>query len=117
VTRPPLAIHRLTRTDDGLVVLHLPHPRKDGTVAFTYDPVDFIGLLAAIVPRPRSHLLHYHGVLAPAAKLRPLVVPSKKPKTTPTPGRARSSSYIDWATLLRRTYVLLPHIDHLKLAA
>jgi hypothetical protein len=52
VTRPPLAIHRLTRTDDGLVVLHLPHPRKDGTVAFTYDPVDFIGLLAAIVLGP-----------------------------------------------------------------
>jgi len=33
--------------------------------------------LAALVPRPRLHLIRYHGVLAPNAMLRPLVVPHK----------------------------------------
>jgi hypothetical protein len=32
-------------------------------------------VLVALVPRPRRHLVTYHGVLAPAAGLRPRVVP------------------------------------------
>ena len=39
------------------------------------DPLDFIGRLAALVPRPRVHLVTYHGVFAPAASYRALVVP------------------------------------------
>jgi putative transposase len=31
--------------------------------------------LAALVPRPRLHLIRFHGVLAPNAKLRAKVVP------------------------------------------
>ncbi len=31
--------------------------------------------LAALVPRSRLHLIHFHGVLAPNAKLRAAVVP------------------------------------------
>jgi hypothetical protein len=31
--------------------------------------------LEALVPRPRLHLIRFHGVLAPNAKLRSLVVP------------------------------------------
>jgi hypothetical protein len=31
--------------------------------------------LLALVPRPRRHLVTYHGVLAPAASLRSRVVP------------------------------------------
>ncbi len=31
--------------------------------------------LCALVPRPRRHLVTYHGVLAPAAGLRPRIVP------------------------------------------
>ena len=33
--------------------------------------------LAALVPRPRLHLIRFHGVLAPNAKLRALVVPQE----------------------------------------
>ena len=32
--------------------------------------------LAALVPRPHVHTIHFYGVLAPAAKWRPLIVPS-----------------------------------------
>ena len=31
--------------------------------------------LAALVPRPRLHLIRFHGVLTPNAKLHPLAVP------------------------------------------
>jgi hypothetical protein len=33
--------------------------------------------LCALVPRPRRHLVTYHGVFAPAAGIRPLVVPTR----------------------------------------
>jgi hypothetical protein len=36
--------------------------------------------LAALVPRPRLHLIRFHGVLAPNAKLRALAVP-QQPET------------------------------------
>ena len=31
--------------------------------------------MAALVPRPRPHLIRFHGVLAPNAKMRAKVVP------------------------------------------
>jgi len=40
-----------------------------------FDSLDFLARLAALVPRPRAHLLTDHGVLASAAKWRELIVP------------------------------------------
>ena len=40
--------------------------------AIAFDPLDFVSRLAALVPRPRAHLLTYHGILAPAAEWRDL---------------------------------------------
>ena len=37
--------------------------------------LEFMQRLAALVPRRRLHLIWFHGVLAPNAKLRALVVP------------------------------------------
>ena len=34
------------------------------------EPLEFMERLAALVPRPRLHLIRFHGVLAPNAKLR-----------------------------------------------
>ena len=39
--------------------------------------------LAALVPRPRLHLIRFHGVLAPNAKPRALVVPREVPREAP----------------------------------
>ena len=39
------------------------------------SPPEFMQRLAALVLRPRLHLIHFHGVLAPNAKLRSLMVP------------------------------------------
>jgi hypothetical protein len=42
-----------------------------------FEPHDFIARLAALVPRPRTHLIRYHGVFAPNARHRPLIVKAK----------------------------------------
>lgn len=36
-------------------------------------PLEFMQRLLALVPRPRLHLITFHGVLAPNAQLRSLV--------------------------------------------
>ena len=76
--------------------------------------------LAVLVPPPRVHLVRFHGLFAPNAKLRAKVVPAGKkvPKrcadsatTTPSPEATRDhpppsdgTSRIDWAALLRRIF-------------
>ena len=68
--------------------------------------------LAALVPRPRLHLIRFHGVLAPNAKLRALVVPAGSgeaadgSETTATEsGCAHASpARIGWARLLKRVF-------------
>jgi hypothetical protein len=59
----------------GQVELKLKTPWRDGTTHLVMSPLEFMQRLAALVPRPRLHLIRFHGVLAPSAKLRPLVVP------------------------------------------
>ena len=59
----------------GQVELKLKTPWRDGTTHLVMTPLEFIQRLAALVPRPRLHLIRFHGVLAPNAKLRALVVP------------------------------------------
>ncbi len=56
---------------------------RDGTSAIAFEPLDFIARLAALVPRPRAHLLTYHRILAPAAEWRDLVVPRPRVKSSP----------------------------------
>ena len=56
---------------------------KDGTTHIVMSPLEFMQRLAALVPRPRLHLIRFHGVLAPNAKLRREIVPS--PPEQPRP--------------------------------
>jgi hypothetical protein len=66
---------RLTRTGAGDVVLQLKSAWRDGTTHIKMSSLEFMQRLAALVPRPRLHLIRFHGVLAPHAKLRAAVVP------------------------------------------
>ena len=62
-------------------MLKLKTPWRDGTTHQGTPPLEFMQRLAALVPRPRLHLIRFHGVLAPSfatsAKLRALVVPQE----------------------------------------
>jgi len=56
-------------------VLQLKSAWRDGTTHIVMSPQEFMHRLAARVARPRLHLIRFHGVLAPNAKLRAAVVP------------------------------------------
>ncbi len=76
VARPPVATQPLSRLPDGLLLYHLKHRWRDGTTHVLFEPLELVEKLAALVPPPRFNLVQYHGLLAPAAHWRPLVIPS-----------------------------------------
>jgi hypothetical protein len=72
--RPPVTQERIHLTEEGQVRLQLRQPWRDRTTDVVFDPVEFLGRLAVLVPRPRINLLLYHGVLGPRAAWRAEVV-------------------------------------------
>ena len=108
VARPAIALERLSRDADGLVVYELKHPFRGGTTQVLLEPLGFIARLAALVPRPRTHLIRFHGLLAPNARHRRLVVPTPPPApvsegaTEPEPARTRGQ--MTWMQRLRRGF-------------
>ena len=79
VARGPIASERLSLSDEGKVIYELRRAWRDGTTHIVFDPLTFIERLAALVPRPRVHLVTYHGVLAPASTWRDTIIPCPPP--------------------------------------
>jgi len=76
--------------------------------------LELVQKLAVLVPPRRFHGVRFHGVFAPNAKLRKVVVP-EKPKAAPPvddaaklPPRAPlvNTYRIDWASLLKRVFAV-----------
>jgi putative transposase len=88
ITRPALGHKRLRRTPAGEVVLQLKTPYRDGTTHLVMTPLEFLQRLAALVQRPRLHLIRFHGVLAPNAALRSQIVPREANPETDIANRA-----------------------------
>jgi hypothetical protein len=100
----------------GQVELQLKTPWRDGTTHLVMSPLEFMQRLAALVPRPRLHLIRFHGVLAPNAKLRALVVPQRPPDQEKPATEAAAAAgceaetvqarphRISWARLLKRVF-------------
>ncbi len=131
ITRPALANERVQPNAAGQVVLKLKTPWRDGTTHLVMNPLEFMQRLAALVPRPRLHLIRFgiritslrevsgpplreHGVLAPNAKLRAMVVPQG---TEPAAQAAQAAQCearcahhrpvrLRWAELLKRVFDL-----------
>jgi hypothetical protein len=109
--RPPIAQERLKLLPDNLVRIELKRPFSDGTVAIDLDPLSLLCRLAASVPPPGCHVVHYAGVLGAASKLRALVVP---PAPADAPSAAshahrehpatHRSRYRPYTELLKRTF-------------
>ncbi len=83
--RPPLATGRLSALPDGRLLYRLKRRWRDGTTHMIFEPLDLVARLAALVPPPRFNLVRYHGILAPSAALRPLIVPESEPCRPPDP--------------------------------
>ena len=74
--RPPIAIERLEPLSDGRLAYRFKRPWRDGTSHVVFAPLQFLEKLSAIVPAPKTHLVRYSGILGPAAKWRPLILPT-----------------------------------------
>ena len=70
ITRPAIANERLKRNPAGQVVLQLKSPWRDGTTHLVMSPLELMQRLAALVPRPRLHLIRFHGALASTSAVR-----------------------------------------------
>ena len=114
ITRPALANERVQTNAAGQVVLKLKTPWRDGTTHLVMSPLEFMQRLAALVPRPRLHLIRFHGVLAPNAKLRAQVVPQEPeaPAQAAPPAECEANCAhhrpvrLSWARLLKRVFEL-----------
>jgi len=108
ITRPAIANERLKRNRAGDVVLQLKSAYKDGTTHLVMAPLEFMQRLAALMPRPRLHLIRFHGVLAPNAKLRSAITPSPpEPATEASTVNAQAQgapARMSWARLLKRVF-------------
>jgi hypothetical protein len=110
ITRPALANERVQTNAAGQVVLKLKTAWRDGTTHLVMSPLEFMQRLAALVPRPRLHLIRFHGVLAPNAKLRAMVVPQEPEPPAPAavPAQCEASCThhrpvrLSWASLAGR---------------
>ncbi|MBM3359334.1 MAG: hypothetical protein FJY54_16610 [Betaproteobacteria bacterium] len=97
ITRPAIANERLKRDGSGDVVLRLKSAWRDGTTHIRMSPLEFMQRLAALVPRARLHLIRFHGVLAPHAKLRAAVVPRRVEKARgPAEEHLQASARMSW---------------------
>ena len=103
--RGPLATSRLTQGPEGSRVYTLKQPKADGTTQLACSPQALLQRLAQLLPQPRMHLTRSHGILASAHPLRSRVVPSP-PQTSPPSVCGRKSRWVDWATLLKRVFLL-----------
>ncbi len=111
INRPALANDRVQINAAGQVELKLKTPWRDGTTHQVMSPLEFMQRLAALVPRPRLHLIRFHGVLAPNAKVRAKVVPQpaaepaqKEPSQEDGEAALGRPMRLGWAKLLKRVF-------------
>ena len=124
--RPPLSLQRLAELPDGRLAYRLKRQFADGREVLVLQPTELLRRLATLVPPPRHHLVRFHGVFAPNAAWRSLVVPhppaAEEPAApatlppgspaptgpapdAPTPaGAPRTRSRLPWAELLLRVF-------------
>ena len=62
---------------NGNVIVALKKPYDDGASQVVLSPIEYVDLLAALVPKPRVNLTRFHGVFSPNSRLHKYVVPIK----------------------------------------
>ena len=112
ISRPAISEQRLSMTQYGKVRYELKTPYRDGTTHVLFDPIDFIGKLASLIPPPRLNLTRFFGVFAPNSNLRAKVTASQRGKNSPRlvniedgqPNRPYHASGMTWAQRLKRVF-------------
>lgn len=107
VTRPAISEQRLSLASNGNVIVALKTPYDDGTSHVVLSPMEFMGRLAALVPKPRVNLTRFHGVFSPNSKLREFVVPTKPADDVETKDQSGHKAYsMTWAQRLKRVFAI-----------
>jgi hypothetical protein len=115
LARPPIAHDRLSKLPDGRLALQFKQPWKDGTTHVVFTAQELIEKLIPLIPRPRAHVIRYHGILGPAAKDRNKIVPRSGPvqygRETSQPklheiDASPRLNRLPWAVLLKRVFLV-----------
>ncbi len=56
---------RLTVLSNGNIRYQIKTPNRDGTTHVIFEPLDFIAMLSALIPKPGVNLTRYYAVFAP----------------------------------------------------
>ena len=112
ISRPAISEKRLSMTQHGKVRYELKTPYRDGTTHIFFEPIDFIGKLAALLPPPRLNLTRFFGVFAPNSNLRAQVTASQRGKNSPRlinegneqSNKAYHARGMSWAQRLKRVF-------------
>ncbi len=99
--RPPVALERLSETEDGKILYRLKTQYSDGTTHVLFDPMELVEKVVALIPPPRANLLRYHGVFAPNFKDRKRIVPGSPSESAE--GRQERPNR-SWSDLLKRSF-------------
>ena len=109
ILRPALCSARLERLPDGRILATLKRQWSDGTWAKVFEPLDFLAKVIALIPKPSSNLLRYHGQFAPQGRWRAQIVVCP-PRRKPTPGgklcEPEKRRRMTWSDLLRRCFAI-----------
>ena len=93
----------------GPVVLQLKSPYKDGTTHIVMEPLEFMERLAALVPRPRLHLISNSpfpwcaGAQREAASVKSSQSGQSEPRAR-IPHAQGAPPRMSWARLLKRVF-------------
>ena len=119
--RPAFASDQLTLQANDKILYRYAKPTPQGQTEQLFTPNDFIDKLVQLIPLPRRHRHHYHGVLAPnspyrkhivefAGKPLPESMGELKPKSKA--GKKKDKVKVKmrylWCILLSRVYELMP---------
>lgn len=104
ISRPAIAMDRLSLTEEGDISYELKTPYRNGTTHIIFEPLDFISKLAALVPVPSVHLIRFHGLFAPNSKLRPYIVPKNNSLSKEIKGKSNKHTGMTWTERLKRTF-------------
>jgi len=101
--RPALGIDRFEETSGGRVALRFKRPWSDGTSHVVLTPLQLVQRVVALIPKPRTHTVRYHGAFAPNSKFREMVIP-KPTESCPQEPKCIKPGRQAWAMLLKRVF-------------